>query len=197
MKKKSQNPSKRNIYTLLIVILSVLTLAISAMTLWIAHPTSQHRQTAQSITRLSDKALTSSELKTSDTIFNSKEYKDLADSPENKYTMNAGIATSIMALILSGVTTVFVYRYLRSVRVTKDPVSVTVWLSVVVGLITYFPGIYLSGFVTGFSSVGSGAQLIFSLIALPFAILISALFTYVVAKITDNIYNRSHGFIED
>lgn len=197
MKKKSIEQSKRKVYTTLIVILSVLTLFLSAATVWIAHPTSQHRQTAQSITNLSEKAFASPDATASEQILNSKEYKDLIASPENTYTTNASIATTVALFIASAIATVFVYRYLRKIRITRDAVGVTVWLTVIVGLVTYYPGLYISGLVAGPSSISNGAMFLISLAVLPFALVFSALLTYVVARITDNFYNRTHGFIED
>ena len=197
MKKKLYEPPKRKIYTLLIIALSIFTLTLTALTMFAIHPSAGHRQTAISLARLDEKATTAQDTRVADEIYNSKEYKDLINSPENKYIVNTGIVTFAVGLILTAMVTIIIYRYLRKIRITRDSVSVTVWLSVVSGLITYFPGLYISSLIAGPVSLVTGTQIVFSLIALPFAILFSAIFTYIVAKITDNFYNRSHGFIED
>jgi hypothetical protein len=191
----NQKPSlaKWKLYTLLVAVIALGTLAFNSATAYVAYPTVEHRKVGQEIARLEAKSF--SEDGNRDKIVNSQEYKDLTGSKENIYTTRMSIGSAVLSTIISVAIVVALYRYLRRNRITSKPVSVTVLLDTAAVALITIPSIYIGEWITGVRI--ESLTLVLVLVSIPFAIGLNALIAFAIAKVAEWHYNRSYGFTEE
>lgn len=183
---------KWKVYTILIAIIAVGMLVFNFGTAYLAYPTEKHRSVAASLNDLSQQAMADGN---SLEVIESDEYKTLAATTENVYSTRMGIGSGVLSLIITVAITVAVYRYLRRHSVTPRPIGGTVLVSVVVSVVTAVASVLYGMWL---SPIKTESPMFLALLAaVPFAVAISALFAFLIAKVAEWHYNRSHGFIED
>lgn len=194
MKTNKKKVSKWKVYLLLTLAVTVAFSAMSVVSTVVSYPTAAHRNTAAELSKLTNKAW-DEDSDDGMKIFESKEYKQLESSQYTSYS-NIMNAVTTVAQLIAGVVIIFaIYRYLRRNILTNSPVSATVGINVVGGMLLTFPVILFSEWYTG--SITSDITWIMILIALPFALVIGGLITFLITKIAEWQYNRSHGFLAD
>lgn len=192
MNVKKQKIAKWKIYSGLVALIAVVSFGFAVFTAWATYPTMEHRQVAQELAVLNQKAFGSNNV---EKITNSDEYKALNDSRENVYSIRMGIGSSVLSAVIGVAMVVAVYRYLRRNRITIKAVGATVLIDTIAMAIIALPIMYVSDTITGIKT--EPVMMVMLLISLPFSIGISALLAFVIAKIAEWHYNRSHGFIEE
>lgn len=193
MKKNDKTrTNKWKIYLAIVGVIVGIDLAVSVLSTVVSYPTADHRQTAQQLNDLNQRGMNGEDIFK---ITESKEYKSLSSSPNNVYTNWAlGLTFLLQAIIF--VTVIFqVYRYLRKRLITEHPVGITVLLYSLALLVTMIPTYVFTEWFTGVKA--NEITMIVTLIAAPFTVLLSVLITFLVAKIAEWQYNRSHGFLAD
>ena len=193
--KPLKQQSKWKVYTVLALLIAVGTFAFDAGTMYASYPTAKHREVARDISTLDNKAFSLAGKQDPNVILESDEYKTLQATTENAYSTRMGIASGVLGVILGIAVVVAVYRYLRRNVITRKPVGATVLINTLAAVIVAVPTLYLTPWLTGVKiDMITGLLL---LAALPFALAFGMLITFLVAKIAEWHYNRSHGFIED
>lgn len=192
MKVNKPKVAKWKLYSGLVALIAAVTFGFSVLTVFVSYPTAEHRRVGQEIAKIDDKALTSENF---EKLINSDRYRELSRSTENNYTKRMSIGSGILSMIINVAIVVALYRYLRRHYITTKPVGVTVLIITIAGAIEMLPSIYASEFITGIKT--EPFMMVALLIAAPFAIGFSALITFLIAKITEWHYNRSHGFVEE
>jgi len=193
MKVRKPKMTKWKIYSALIALIVVFTLGFTALTTYVTYPTVEHRHVGQQLAKLDAKAFSLGEDYSK--ISNSKEYRGLIDSQESVYTIRMGIGSGVLSAIVSVAIIVALYRYLRRNRITSKPIMATVLIDAAASALTIIPAIYIGQAISGIQN--EPITMIMLLISAPFAVGFGALITFVIAKITEWYYNRSHGFIEE
>lgn len=193
MKSQANKPKivKWKLYTALVVGISVLTLGFSAITTYTAYPTAEHRATAQKLAALDKKALSSGDI---EKVRESSEYKELAGARENIYTTRMAIGSSVLSAVIGVAIVVALYRYLRRNEVTESPIAATVVIDTAASVVIMLPSIFIGEFITGIKT--EPMMMAMLLVSMPFAAGFSALLAYIIAKVTEGHYNRSHGITE-
>jgi len=192
MKTRKAKMAKWKVYSALIALVAAVSFGFTVLTTFVTYPTDAHRKVAQELSVLDKEAFSSNKY---EKIMKSDKYKDLANSRENVYTIRMGIASGILSAIISVAIVVALYRYLRRYHITAKPVGATVLIDTVATAIVMLPAMYIGELLTGIKT--DPLMMIMLLIGVPFAVAFSALITFVIAKITEWHYNRSHGFIEE
>lgn len=195
MKAQKAKVAKWKLYSGLIALIAVVTIGFTALTAFVAYPTAEHRKVGQDIAELSNKMYSANDPAAMDKIAKSDEYKDLMNSKENVYTTRMGIGSGVLSAIISVSIVVALYRYLRRNLITTKPVGATVLIDTIAVAIITIPTIFIGEAITGIKT--EPLVMVMLLVSLPFVVGFSALITYVIAKIAEWHYNRSHGFIEE
>lgn len=186
------NKTKLKTFGLLVGLFLFVGLGLSVLTTVIAYPTDGHKQVAAEFTEINNSVFRDGNLE----VVNSQEYKQLSEHPNTKYSdMVSNTGTAIQLLIWVAMI-VFAYRYLRKYRLVKHPVRTIAFAEAVGVALTIVP---MERFMNWYAGVSSPfSQDVFSItIMLISTTLISLFLTWLVAKIVEWQYNRSHGFIED
>ncbi|MGB3945764.1 MAG: hypothetical protein WBK76_02910 [Candidatus Saccharimonadales bacterium] len=190
--KAMHKQAKWKVYTFLIALITVGTVAFNVGTSFVSYPTQKHRSVSASINEISQQAMSDGDPAA---VFESEQYKSLEATTENVYSTRMGIGSGVLAIILNIAVTVALYRYLRRHAITSRAVGATVFISLAVAVLSMAASFVYSNW---FSPMEMNEMLALTLLAaLPFAIAFSALFTFLIAKVAEWHYNRSHGFIED
>lgn len=184
---------KWKIYTLLILLIAVGTTALDFGMMLASYPTAKHQDISRNIAKLDSKAF--SDGQDMNKVFESDEYTSLKNSTENVYSTRMSIASGVLSVIIGVAIIAAVYRYLRRNNITRRSVGATVLISVLAAFISAVPGIYMSQWLAGDSLDPIAIMLLIA--ATPFALGFIALGSFLIAKIAEWHYNRSHGFIED
>jgi Kef-type K+ transport system membrane component KefB len=194
--KLAQNmTSKWKIYSGLVLLIAIGMLGYNVITVYVSYPTQKHREVARQITELDRRAYGSPSDQNPEGILKSAEYQTLQKSSENQYSSRSGIASGILGLILYVGVVATTYRFLRKHLVTRKPVGATVLINMVAATIVAAPTLYITQWI-----MGTGIDPLMGLLllaALPFTVVFSVIITFIVAKITEWHYSRSHGFGED
>ncbi len=185
--------TKWKLYTGLIALITVGTLAFNVLTAYVSYPTAEHRRIGQELTTLDAKAFNPDN--DYEKIVNSDHYKELVNSQEAIYTTRMTFGVGALSIVIGVAVVVALYRYLRRNRITSKPIRATVLIDTAATALIMIPTIYISELVTGIKN--EPLTMILLLISLPFAVGFSALITFAIAKVTEWHYNRSHGFIEE
>lgn len=190
----TKRPVKKwKLYGTLIGAITAVTLLFSAFTTYVTYPTAEHRKVGQELAKFDAKLFSLDENYAE--VTKSKEYKDLQTTQENVYTSRMGIGSSVLSAMISVAIVVALYRYLRRNNITPKPVSTTVLIDAAAMAIIMLPTIYIGELITGIKT--EPLMMVMLLIATPFAVGFNALITFVIAKITEHFYNRSHGALEE
>ncbi len=191
VKRKNIQP-KWKVYILLTLLITAVTLAFDFGTLVASYPTAEHREVSRQLSDLNNKVFTSDNPEAG---IESEEYKAIEATPENTYSMRMSMASAALSVVMSVGIIVLTYRYLRSNMITRKPITATVVINTIVAFVLIVPSYYMSQWLAG-TTVESELMMLM-LIGAPFALAFSVLITYVIARIAEWHYNRSHGFIED
>jgi hypothetical protein len=194
-KKAVKRQSKWKVYTALTLLIAAGTLAFDAGTMYASYPTEKHREVARKISALDTKAYSLTSTQDPSVVLESDEYKTLQATTENVYSTRMGIGSGVLGVILGVAVVVAVYRYLRRNLITRKPVGATVLINTLAAVAVAVPSVLLTPLLTGMKIDTITALLLIA--ALPFALAFGMLLTFLVAKIAEWHYNRSHGFIED
>lgn len=192
-KKPLSKQPKWKIYLLLTLLIAVGTTAIDFGTMLASYPTEKHREVSRRMSELDNKAF--GEGNNQDSILESDEYKTLQASNEFTYSLRMSMGSAALAIIIGIAIVVATYRYLRRNLITRKPVGATVLINTLAAVLIAVPSVYMTQWLTGATVDPLVVMLL--LAAAPFAIAFGALLTFIIAKITEWHYNRSHGFIED
>lgn len=167
--------------------LTVISIAFAAGSMYIAHPTEEHKQVTREFAKLS----MSEEAYSNPTFFERKEYRDLESSEQNQHTVRVGFASALVGLVGGIALLVAVYHYLRRYRVTKNAVTATVLTSVIAGMLSSMVMAFVEPWFIGsklYDPLLMGGVLFFTL-------LISLPLTYLVVRIIKWNYDRKHSFV--
>ncbi len=192
-KKPLNKQPKWKIYLVLTLLIAVGTTAIDFGTMLASYPTEKHREVSRRISELDNKAFGSGDKQ--DSILESDEYKTLQASNELTYSLRMSMASAVVASVVGIAIVVATYRYLRRNLITRKPVGATVLINTLAAFLVAVPSVYMTQWLT--DAAVDPLVILLLLAAAPFAIALGALLTFVIAKITEWHYNRSHGFIED
>ena len=193
MNESAHKTKKWKIYIVLISLIAAITLGFSALTGYVSYPTTEHRKVGQELAKLDAKAFSLDG--DFDKVVNSDRYKELTGSIEAIYTTRMAIGSAMLSAIISVAIVVAVYRYLRRNHITTRPIGATVFIDTTATALVMIPTIYIGELVTGIKN--DPLTMILLIISLPFAVVFSAIISYIIARITEWHYNRSHGFIEE
>ena len=183
---------KWKVYGVIVAILFGVQAAASVLSVVASFPTEAHRSVNRQITDYSPEMFSSDDgMK----MLVSKEYKALNDSPENTYTQWALGLTTLAQFVLFIVMIFGAYRYLRKNRITSHAVRATVLLYLLATALVTVPTWLFNNWYTG--TTVDELVLLVLLAGAPFMIGGSILVTFLVAKLAEWHYNRSHGFVED
>ena len=192
MKRSKNIQPKWKVYLLATLLMFGVQGAVSVLSVVVSYPTAEHRSVSSKISNYSTEMMKADDgMKT----YESQEYKDLNASPENVYTNWALGLTTAAQFVLFVVVIFGLYRYLRKHRVSTHAVRVTVLLYMLSSLLATVPTWLFNTWYTG--SVIDELVLFVLLAGAPFMIGFSVLVTFLVAKLAEWHYNRSHGFIAD
>lgn len=189
---KKLDPAKTKLFGILTGIFLAVSLGSSVLTTVIAYPTAGHKQIAAEFTEINNRIFTDPNLN----IVTSPEYQRLSDHPNTKYSDRVNLIGGIVSLLAWIATIVFGYRYIRKYRLVKHPVRTIVLAQALAVALTIIPTELIMRSLTGIVSPFASDALSMTVMIIS-ATLISTLMAWVIAKITEWQFNRSHGFIED
>lgn len=189
---KKLDPAKTKLFGILTGIFLAVSLGSSVLTTVIAYPTAGHKQVAAEFTEINNRIFTDPNLN----IVTSPEYQRLSDHPNTKYSDRVNLIGGIVSLLAWIATIVFGYRYIRKYRLVKHPVRTIVLAQALAVALTIIPTELIMRSLTGIVSPFASDALSMTVMIIS-ATLISTLMAWVIAKITEWQFNRSHGFIED
>ena len=190
-KRKDIQP-KWKVYTLLTLLIIGVTLAFDSGTLLASYPTEKHREVSRSLSALNNKVFSSGD---PEKILESKEFKALEATPENTYSTRMSLASAALSVIMGIGIVAATYRYLRGNRITSKPIAATVLINTAASFVLIVPSLYMTEWLAG--ATVEAELLMLMLLGAPFALAFGVLITFLIAKVTEWHYNRSHGFIED
>lgn len=172
--------------TVITAALFALNLAFAAGTMYIAHPTEEHRQTAREIIDMSMRE----DAYSKPLYFETEEYRNLEASAENQYSSRVSFVVFLVGLAIEVVLLTVVYRYLRRYRVTKNAVTPTVLTSVTAGMLVSIAMAYVQPWFMG--SLPTDPLLIGGIVV--FSVFISLPITYLIVRVIKWNYERQHSF---
>jgi phage-related minor tail protein len=181
-------PGNIKIYAAIVALTLAATIAVSSIGMFVTYPTDAHRTNAAQLSKLQNSAFSNG---SSANVFETSEYKDLAENDLADYSNMATLYSAVGELIASIVIIGLTYTYLRSRRVTKHAVGMTVLLLSISSLISSIILTAMQTFVIGIEPL---SVLVLGLTSIA-GILFGALVVYVIARIFDWRYNRKHSFI--
>lgn len=189
---KKINMKKLKVFGMLVGFFLVVGLALSVITTVVAYPTDGHKRVATEFSEINNTAFRDGKFD----VVNSPEYKQLAEHPNTKYSDTVNGIGAVVQLLIWVAMIVFAYRYLRKYRLVKHPVRTIAFAEAVGVALTVVP---MDQFMTRYTGISMpfSADAFSLTIMLVSTTLISLFVTWLVAKIVEWQYNRSHGFIED
>lgn len=172
----------RNLVTLAIL-LAVSFSSYNAVTSFVAYPTEQHRSIARGINDASGTTLSGADYKPEKTA-------ELSTTQENQYTTNTLAITGIIGFILYIAIVGYLYHYIRTKRLAKNPVYSTVNIAVVATLASTFVGYGINALYLGIT-VQSIPIFLGSILL---SVLLTLGFTLLIAYTFKSRYDRKHSF---
>lgn len=189
---KKIDHAKTKIFGILAGIFLVTGLGSSILTTVIAYPTPDHRRVAAEFAEINNRFLSDP----SADIVTSPEYQRLSDHPNIKYSDQVNNIGGVVSLLIWVATIIFGYRYIRKYRLVSHPIRTIVLAEAVAVVLTIIPTELFMRSYAGITSPFASDAFSMTIMIIS-ATLISALLTWIIAKVTEWQYNRSHGFIED
>ena len=190
---KNVKIAKWKLYAFLITLITVGTLVFNVLTAYVTYPSAEHRRIGQELATLDSKAFSPNS--DYEKIVNSDKYKDLTRSREAIYTTRMAVGVAALSTIIGVAIVVALYRFLRRNHITTKPIRATVLIDTVATALIMISAILISEPITGIKNEPITITML--LIAVPFAVGFSALITFMITKITERYYNRSHDPAEE
>lgn len=189
-KSKKETKSPWGLYAKITALLTVVCIVTTLASTYIPHPTQAHRDTSSQLTKLEVKGFTEG---FDSKVYDSKEYKELFNSPETRYTTSAMFAVMfadmIVTIVLIGVT----YNYLRKnyVSRTRRALGATVATNLIASLIAWLVTLPAVAAITAtpipdpIMIAGTGVLFVIT----------GFIIFYLITRIFEWRYNRKHSFI--
>lgn len=189
---KKINDTKLKTYGILTALFVVVGLGLTILTSVIAYPTQSHKQVGAALAEINNTAFRDGDVN----ITTTPEYKRLNEHQNTVYSNWVGGIGTFVQLVVWVVMIVLAYRHLRKYRLAKNPALAIGFIGAVTAVLTIIPS---DLFIRAYAGIAPpfGYELPIVIITIVMTFLFSLLVTWLVAKIVEWKYNRSHGFIED
>jgi len=194
--------SRTRLYLKIATILSAISIALSLLFIYVTYPTAAHRDVSSKMRAIESNAF--KDIDNGYKLYETKEYKNLANSSENSYSTIATIITLIVSIVISITIIGYVFNYIRKNHIAKHnnarhaSVMLLTISEVVAMVVSAYPTALLTGLTFEESITGPFVGLPLALI-IPAGLLFSTLFifviNYVIVRIFEHFYNKKNSFV--